>query len=204
MNATRRLPVLAGVVFAAVISFSPAAVTAQEDAAGEDGSRFIQHFDQDGDGLVSAEEFPGGENRFNRLDANGDGTIDQTEAPQRPHRSRAHAKARLAEWDADGSGDISAEEFPGPLDHFDRMDSDGDGFLSIEELRAGMPGPPRGAGFAGDDADLDGMVSLDEFSGTEEWFDHLDADGDGYLTRDEVRQMHPDGGPEQIDEARED
>ena len=57
---------------------------------------------------------------------------------------------------------------PIPLDHFDRMDSDGDGFLGIEGPRAGMPGPPGDAGFAGDDADRDGKVSLDEFSGPAE------------------------------------
>jgi Ca2+-binding EF-hand superfamily protein len=38
-------------------------------------------------------------------------------------------------FDADGDGQLSLEEFPGPDERFSQLDTDGDGFLSREELR---------------------------------------------------------------------
>lgn len=52
---------------------------------------FIGHFDQDGDGLVSVDEFPGVEHQFDHLDADGDGYIDESEAPQGPPPRRPGA-----------------------------------------------------------------------------------------------------------------
>lgn len=46
--------------------------------------RFIQHFDRNGDGLVSEDEFPGPADHFDELDINGDGYIDPSEAPKVP------------------------------------------------------------------------------------------------------------------------
>lgn len=201
MNGKRVRLFLETAALAVVIGFSPVAGLAQESGSGADDSPFIRHFDQDGDGLVSAQEFPGEADRFSRLDIDGDGTIDEAEAPKCPPRNGHHVKVMAYEFDADGDGELSLDEFPGPLDHFDRMDSDEDGFLSIEELQDGMPGVPRGGGFAGDDADGDGMVSQAEFSGPAELFDRLDANGDGYVTRDEVRRMHPGVGTEETDET---
>ena len=45
---------------------------------------FIADFDQDKDGKVSKEEFQGPDDLFTRLDKNGDGFIDEAEAPQGP------------------------------------------------------------------------------------------------------------------------
>ncbi len=106
----------------------------------------------------------------------------------------------IEEWDQDGDGMISADEFEGPEEHFSHMETDGDGYLTADELEAGRPGPPPGlaGGFDNDDADNDGVVSAEEFSGDEELFDHLDADGDGYITRDEAQPGRGMGHPESL------
>ena len=121
------------------------------------------------------------QDEFQRLDQNGDGYLDSTEAPKGPPRGPVDPVKILADFDADGDGQLSADEFPGPDEHFNHLDTDGDGFLSRDELLAGRPGPPDGAGFEHDDADQDGRVSQSEFSGPEGLFQKLDADGDGSL-----------------------
>jgi len=59
---------------------------------------------------------------------------------------RPSAKQLLKMMDADGDGKISKEEARGPLqDHFDQVDSNEDGFLTVKELR-NMPKPPNRGG----------------------------------------------------------
>jgi Ca2+-binding EF-hand superfamily protein len=111
-------------------------------AAHDGSSDFIERFDQNGDGVITIEEFTGPERHFDRLDSNGDGAIDGDETPQGPpHGPPPSPEEMLAEFDEDGDGLLSLSEFPGPDDHFELMDSDGDGAISSEELADGRPGP---------------------------------------------------------------
>ncbi len=48
--------------------------------------------------------------------------------------------------------------------------------------------------FEADDADGDGRVSEDEFSGPSEHFSDIDRDGDGYIDSDEAPQGQRGGG----------
>lgn len=102
--------------------------------------------------------------------------------------------------DVDGDGFLSPSEFPGPEEMFEDLDTDGDGLLSEQEVLASRPAPPEGpGGFENDDADNDGQVTREEFSGPQELFDHLDADGDGIISRAEVGPGLPPGGPPPVE-----
>lgn len=192
----------------AAVSVAPAMGWAVESASPSDASPFIEQFDADADGLVSVSEFPGPETLFSHLDVDGSGYIDASEAPQDgpPPHGGPDPETMLTEFDNDADGLLSADEFPGPADHFDRLDADGDGLLSADELLEGIPGPnPVGEdGFANDDADQDGLVSLAEFSGPAAHFDRLDADGDGYISEQEAYATPPHGGPGPFVDAEND
>lgn len=175
---------------AAAYGASTTVAGARNSESGAHPPLIVQRFDADGDGLVSADEFPGDEDQFSELDIDGDGYLDEVESADRPPRGGPGPADIMAEFDEDGDGLLSATEFPGPEDHFTAMDADQDGYLSAEELQAGRPGPPRGgrSGFDKDHTDQDGIVSQEEFTGPEAMFTDLDADGDGYITREEIRE----------------
>ena len=102
---------------------------------------------------------------FEDLDANSDGLITRDEM-------QAHMQARFAATDTDGDGKLTRQELSAKIEahqrqrrdrRLDKMismrDADGDGALSLEEMRSG-----RGDRmFARIDADGDGAVSKAEF-----------------------------------------
>jgi ankyrin repeat protein len=57
---------------------------------------FVQKYDQDNDGKVSMEEFPGGCVGFEKYDRNKDGYIDQIEAPEAPPPDREKGDEAVA------------------------------------------------------------------------------------------------------------
>lgn len=183
---------LVNILIAAAIVGSAIAAWVDEGCADETVSPFILHFDQNGDGLISAEEFPGPMDRFEEMDVDGNGYLDDGESPHGPPPAPLNPETILTDWDTDGDGRISSTEFHGPPDHFDHLDADADGFLTTEELAAGMFPPPMENGFENDDTDGDGLVSQTEFSGPEALFDRMDADGDGYISQSEARPVHPE------------
>jgi len=118
--------------------------------------------------------------------------------------------------DKDGDGKISREEFTGPPPLFQRLDADKDGFVSREEVAkligptAGKPAaespgakpePAKGAVPAGArpifqrlmamDKDGDGKISKEEFQGRPQLFERLDANKDGFISKDEIAKARP-------------
>ena len=126
------------------VSILSLAAAAQDRNAAETDSPFIQHFDQDGNGIVSEDEFPGNAEQLERMDSNADGYLDATETPKKSFHGIPRAKDMLTDFDADGDGQISSSEFPGPAEHFDNMDIDGDGYITKEENESQFHGkrPP--------------------------------------------------------------
>jgi Ca2+-binding EF-hand superfamily protein len=160
--------------------------------------------DRDGDGKVSRQEFAAyldlqekalaastvlsvtdrGRRLFELLDADHDGRLG-------PRELRA-AWARLAPWDRDGDGAVSAAEVPqqyqltlsqGPL----RLGSQG----SLPSFRGQGPRIDRRRGplwFRKMDRNRDGDVSRREFLGSDEDFRRIDTDGDGLIDTDEAER----------------
>lgn len=109
--------------------------------------------------------------RMTKLDSNGDGAVD---------RSEAAASPRLAT-------------------RFDALDTNGDGRLDASERRVRHGRHHRRCGHDGLarivalDADQDGRISKAEAAGSPhlgERFDGIDANRDGYLVRSELRAHH--------------
>lgn len=109
----------------------------------------------------------------------------------------------FADWDTNGDGVVSREEFQGPEKMWARLDANGDGQLSGDELGARPTGdkpekrerPEKGdrpdqgrervqARFAELDANGDGFLTADEFP-RQGAIEILDADGDGQVSLDE-------------------
>jgi len=111
-------------------------------------------------------------------------------------RGARHGK--MPKLDADGSGTLSADEVEGTrlAEHFSQIDTDGDGELTKQELKAGRKGRrgKRGKGKRGKQLDKDGNGSLSaaEVEGTRlaEHFAEIDADGDGELSKQEMKAAH--------------
>ena len=73
--------------------------------------------------------------------------------PPAPAEMKAEQAALFAQADADGSGTLSVEEFKAfessmrdkmTERHFQRMDTNGDAAVSLDELQAAGPGPRPG------------------------------------------------------------
>ena len=116
----------------------------------------LEYFDVDGDGRITEEEVTAKRSeRFDRVDANGDGVIGSeefavdlaVEQEKRRERMRTHMFGRL---DADSDGGLTREEFTaGSNRMFDRFDANDDGMLDETELSQGRHGRRghRGAPF---------------------------------------------------------
>ncbi|KEP69804.1 histidine kinase [Thioclava dalianensis] len=101
--------------------------------------------DTNGDGKISLAEIQAKRAaEAKSLDANGDGKISEQELmdfemAKAKTRIEARVKARFAARDLNGDGELSAAELmvhPLPTRVFERMDRDGDGALSPEEIKA--------------------------------------------------------------------
>jgi Ca2+-binding EF-hand superfamily protein len=110
----------------------------------------------------------------------------------------------LGQHDTDGDGKVSLAEVVAPQEErFKETDTNADGFVSLEEIRQsfsarvppeaqqklkerGLPDPSE-AIIQELDKNGDGKADLGEFKQpTVEGFKHMDADGDGFATSDEV------------------
>lgn len=116
----------------------------------------------------------------------------------------------LKQFDLNGDGKISVQEFPGPPSDFKSLDKNGDGFITVNEAgedkwNGTPPGgkspghespggnPPGGKPPGGtrpalykSDKNKDHKISPEEFPGDLREFKSLDKNGDGFITRQEA------------------
>ena len=106
----------------------------------------------------------------------------------------------FARLDADASGGISVDEAEGPLEgHFDQIDIDGNGEITGAELKASRAkrserGIEMRERIKAADGDGNGAISNNEANeaGLDkliEHFDKIDSDGDGEITKQELRNL---------------
>ena len=101
-------------------------------------------------------------------------------------QERRQGGRNLQEMDSNHDGKISHDEWKGRNEAFTRLDHDGDGYITREELQEARRN--LGEGLRNMDADKDGKISRQEWRGRSEMFDRLDSNKDDFLTRDELRQ----------------
>ena len=180
-----------------------------KDELPEQMAEKIMQADADGDGEVTKEELEaarekmggrrggqgqGGPNQagrgqggpqdgafFERLDANKDGKLTKDELPER-------ATERIMQADADGDGIVTKAEFAAAREKMGGQRGEGQGEGGGRDQRGaqGQGGPDAGAFFDRLDANKDGKLTKDELpERAAERIMQADADGDGAVTKAE-------------------
>jgi Ca2+-binding EF-hand superfamily protein len=102
-------------------------------------------------------------------------------------RNRQKAQKPLKKMDTNGDQKIERSEWQGQAENFDVLDADKDGFLTRREFGQALKDRGQQA-LKHFDANSDGKIAREEWTRNAKAFDRLDANGDGFLTPDELRQ----------------
>lgn len=162
-------------------------------------------FDQDKDGFVSAEEYPGDADVFERFDRNRDGKLEWKEllrlADEEIDDLRKRMKSPgkyefLALFDLNYDRQVTLAEYDGPARAFRKYDENSDGVVDFYEIyperrpeameRQG-PEPEDLNVLSTLDANGDGRVGRDEWKGSPAAWKRLDRNGDGWITTADAR-----------------
>ena len=177
-----------------VLTASAGVVNAQ--VASVNLRKLFVRLDANGDQVIERGEVPEGampafEKLLGLADTNKDGKIEIEEYREMGRRMQAGITPaeRFKAMDKDNDGKVSRAEFLGQPAMFDRIDSNGDGFLDKDEIKPLTAQGSPGARIMAMDKDGDGKVSRTEYLGPIEMFDRLDADKDGKIDKDEASKV---------------
>ena len=95
-------------------------------------AKFMQKMDANADGKVARDEWKGKPEGFDKLDADKDGFLTQSELGD---VLRDKGADMFKKFDANSDGKIARDEWSQKSRAFDRMDANADGFLTPDELR---------------------------------------------------------------------
>ena len=124
--------------------------------------------DTNGDGVIDRSEAAANPRlaaKFDELDKNKDGKLSRDELPRWQHGRRGHGGERWAKLDVNKDGRISREEAkadPRLAARFHQMDVNKDGYLDKADRELGRK-QHRDAWFAAADTNKDGQLSKAEF-----------------------------------------
>ena len=197
------------------------------------GFAIFQALDADHDNTLTAAEIDAAPSVLKAMDKNGDGKVTPDEIPMPAGRGRGEGRgrggsgvgdeapaapptpdemvARLMGFDTNKDGTLAKAEMPERMQGlFERADSNHDGVLTAEEIKAAAAaqpqpaanrpgaevrrgeagregsGPPRDALFTALDKDGDGALSADDIAGSAAALRTLDKDGTGSLSLEEI------------------
>ena len=219
-------------------NFGPGGPGGRPPGQGGNGSqemvKTLLGFDKNGDGKLSKEELPERmQGMFARGDVNKDGFLSKDEIEKLAGSSGGNNRGGEGEreerrgpggpqgmrpdpvfsaLDTDNDGVISAAEIKASASSLSKLDKNGDGQLTQDELRPNMgPRGMRGGNpaamvdrlFAENDKNGDGKLSKAEApQRVQEMFDRADQNKDGFLTKDELRKAFEGMGPGRRPEGR--
>lgn len=175
----------------------------------------LMEADANHDGVITRAEFDAQRTAmFARLDTDSNGQISRDE--MRAGRARHHGEGApdgagfISRLDSNHDGRVTREEFLArPNAEFDRLDANHDGALVAGEAPHRPPGGPHAERRHGErrhgeerrhwrnpDTNGDHNISSAEFAAEgDAMFTHLDANGDGRITQEELEAARPPHGP---------
>ncbi|GAA0330069.1 EF-hand domain-containing protein [Sphingomonas oligophenolica] len=188
---------LAGTMLGGAAMAGQSAPADQAPGHGGHGRGMMMRADTNGDGMISRAEFMAqADARFARMDKNGDGVITADEMGRMAGRGPGGG---LMAADTNHDGKISRAEFAAQAAaHFAKLDANGDGQISGEEMKAmmermheGMGGRHGPGGAGGPDGAMMPPPPAGPMGGPghhgARMLERLDTNHDGRISRDEMR-----------------
>ena len=159
--------------------------------------------DSNNDGVITRDEWRGSDRAFRNQDWNGDGVLSGHEV--RPGARRQSwdedwnrdgrvdnedrdIAQRFRGYDTNGDGRVSAREWPNDPRLYYRLDTNDDGFLTMQEYKAGYRFDAQGGpayGFSNLDRNRDGWITRSEWQMSAAEFDRIDTNHDNRINQNE-------------------